>query len=54
MTIKALEKMDNFIDPSDPDLPETSNKIHAYQTAERIRKKFPDDEPLQIIGLIHD
>ena len=45
--------MDNFIDPSDPDL-SVENSIHAYQTAERIRKKYPDNKQLQIIGLIHD
>ena len=54
MTIKdVLKKMDTFIDPSDPDL-DVENSIHAYQTAERIRKKYPDDKELQIIGLIHD
>jgi inositol oxygenase len=42
MNIKdVLNKMNDFIDPSDPDLDE-SNIIHAYQTAERIRKKHPD------------
>jgi len=49
----VLEKMDEFIDPSDPDVDEP-NSIHAYQTAERIRKKYPKDEQLQITGLIHD
>ena len=54
MTIKdVLKRMDTFIDPSDPDV-DVENSIHAYQTAERIRKKYPDDEELQIIGLIHD
>ena len=43
---KALSLMDTFIDPSDPDLDE-ENSIHAYQTAERIRKKFPEDKELQ-------
>ena len=32
---KALSMMDEFIDPSDPDL-DVENSIHAYQTAERI------------------
>jgi len=50
---KALSLLDDFIDPSDPDL-DVPNSIHAYQTAERIRKKFPDDKNFQIIGLIHD
>ena len=45
--------MDDFIDPSDPDL-DVPNSIHAYQTAERIRKKYPEDKELQIAGLIHD
>ena len=50
---KALQMMDDFIDPSDPDL-DVENSIHAYQTAERIRKKYPEDKQLQITGLIHD
>ena len=45
--------MDTFIDPSDPDL-DVPNSIHAYQTAERIRKKHPIDLELQVVGLIHD
>ena len=49
----ALQMMDQFIDPSDPDLDEP-NSFHAYQTAERIRKKYPMDKELQITGLIHD
>jgi len=50
---KALSLMDTFIDTSDPDVDEP-NSIHAYQTAERIRKKYPEDKEYQIIGLIHD
>lgn len=50
---KALLLMDSFIDPSDPDV-SGANSIHAYQTAERIRKEHPDDYQLQICGLIHD
>ncbi len=50
---KALSLLDNFIDPSDPDL-DLPNSIHAYQTAERIRKERPLDYELQITGLIHD
>ena len=49
----ALSLLDKFIDPSDPDL-DVPNSIHAYQTAERIRKKYPDNKELQIVGLIHD
>ena len=50
---KALSLLDSFVDPSDPDVDEP-NSIHAYQTAERIRKKYPDDKEYQLIGLIHD
>lgn len=50
---KALSLMNDFIDPSDPDLDE-ENIIHAYQTAERIRKKYPQNKELQVTGLIHD
>lgn len=54
MTIKdALKSLDSFIDPSDPDL-DVQNSIHAYQTAERIRKKYPTNKELQVLGLIHD
>ena len=49
----VLKEMDNFVDPSDPDL-DVPNSIHAYQTAERIRKKHPENYQLQITGLIHD
>ena len=50
---KALSLLDSFIDPSDPDV-DTPNSIHAYQTAERIRRKYPENKDLQIVGLIHD
>lgn len=50
---KALSLMDTFVDPSDPDL-DVPNSIHAYQTAERIRKKNPENKQLQLTGLIHD
>ena len=54
MTMKeALSQLDSFIDPSDPDLDE-ENSIHAYQTAERIRKLHPTNKELQLVGLIHD
>ena len=50
---QALKEMDSFVDPSDPDT-HGENSIHAYQTAERIRKKHPDNLELQVCGLIHD
>ena len=51
---KALSLLDTFVDSSDPDLINIPNSIHAFQTAERIRKKYPDNKELQITGLIHD
>ena len=49
---EVLLKLDNFIDISDPDIT-LPNSIHAYQTAEAIRKdKYPDW--FQLTGLIHD
>ena len=50
---KALELLNTYVDSSDPDVDEP-NLIHAFQTAERIRKKYPEDKEYQIIGLIHD
>ena len=50
---KALSMLDDFVDPSDPDV-DLPNSVHAYQTAERIRKKHPLEYELQITGLIHD
>ena len=49
---KALEKLNNFIDVSDPDI-NLPNIHHLFQTAEAIRK---DGYPkwLQMTGLIHD
>ena len=54
MTMKeALSKLSQFIDSSDPNL-DLPNIIHAYQTAEAIRKEYPNDTALQVTGLIHD
>ncbi len=54
MTIwQALEKMDNIIDESDPDI-DQSQLIHAFQTAESLRSKFPELDWLHLVGLIHD
>lgn len=50
---QALELLDTFVDPSDPDTHEP-NVLHAYQTAERIRKEEPDNTALQVCGLVHD
>jgi len=51
--IEALCMLDDYIDPSDPDL-DLPNSIHAYQTAERVRKEHPKNVEYQVAGLIHD
>jgi len=50
---KALSLLNHFVDPSDPDV-DASNLTHAYQTAERIRMKYPENKEYQLLGLIHD
>ena len=53
-TIKeALDLLDNLIDESDPDV-HVGNNIHAFQTAERLRQDYPEDDWLHLVGLIHD
>lgn len=49
---QAMEKLDAIVDESDPDM-ESAQTIHAFQTAERLRK---DGHPRWLIltGLIHD
>ena len=51
---EVLEMMDDFVDPSDPDLEELPNSLHAYQAAEMARKLMPMDYQMQIVALIHD
>lgn len=51
--MEALEMLADFVDESDPDA-DFANSFHAYQTAECIREQFPDDDWLQLTGLIHD
>eukprot|EP00055_Hartaetosiga_balthica_P004579 m.12203 g.12203 ORF g.12203 m.12203 type:complete len:287 (+) comp3965_c0_seq1:91-951(+) len=54
MTIMdALEELNKLVDDSDPDV-DVPNIFHAFQTAERIREKHPDNEWFQFVGLIHD
>ncbi|WP_411023058.1 inositol oxygenase family protein, partial [Salmonella sp. s51228] len=55
MTImEALDKLNDFVDDSDPDIEESPNSHHAYQTAEMLRAKYPDLDWLHLIGLVHD
>jgi inositol oxygenase len=52
---EALATLDGFVDPSDPDL-SLPNLVHAYQTAERARARYPsaDYRWLHLVALIHD
>jgi len=49
----ALRKLNSIVDESDPDV-DVPNIVHAFQTAERIRKDYPDLEWFHLTGLIHD
>ncbi|XP_014771482.1 inositol oxygenase [Octopus bimaculoides] len=51
--MEALEMLNNLVDESDPDI-DLSNSFHAFQTAEGIRKEYPDEDWFQLTGLIHD
>ncbi|CAG9803560.1 unnamed protein product [Chironomus riparius] len=54
MTVReALEKLNDLIDESDPDA-DFPNMIHAFQTAERARKEYPQHDWLHLTALIHD
>uniref|UniRef100_A0A7I4YSK1 Inositol oxygenase n=1 Tax=Haemonchus contortus TaxID=6289 RepID=A0A7I4YSK1_HAECO len=54
MTImEALDMLADFLDESDPDVDE-ANLVHAYQTAERLRKSHPDKPWMHLAGLVHD
>jgi inositol oxygenase len=50
--MNAIEKLENFVDVSDPDIC-MPNIHHLYQTAEELRKQnYPDW--MQLVGLLHD
>jgi inositol oxygenase len=49
----ALDKLNDLVDESDPDA-NIPNIVHAFQTAERIRKEHPDKPWFHLTGLIHD
>lgn len=52
-TVKeAFEKLSGYVDSSDPDV-DFPNALHAFQTAESIRKEGHPDW-LQLVGLLHD
>ncbi|XP_073116594.1 probable inositol oxygenase [Elaeis guineensis] len=50
---ECIELLNEFIDDSDPDLDEPQIE-HLLQTAEAIRKDYPDEDWLHLTGLIHD
>lgn len=50
---EALEKLNDLIDESDPDI-NLPNIIHAFQSAERARLEFPEHDWLHLTALIHD
>ncbi|ODM93625.1 Inositol oxygenase [Orchesella cincta] len=51
--LTALDKLNALVDESDPDV-NIPNIVHAFQTAERIRKEHPNDDWFHLTGLIHD
>jgi len=51
--MEILEKLSSMLDQSDPDV-DVPNIVHAFQTAEGIRKEHPDKGWFQLAGLIHD
>lgn len=51
--MEALDRLNEIIDESDPDT-DLPNIVHAFQTAEMIRKAHPDLDWFHLTGLIHD
>ncbi|KAK1311698.1 Inositol oxygenase 1 [Acorus calamus] len=50
---ESCELLNEFVDESDPDLDEPQIE-HLLQTAEAIRKDYPNEDWLHLTGLIHD
>lgn len=50
---ECCELLNEFIDDSDPDLDEPQIE-HLLQTAEAIRRDYPDEDWLHLTALIHD
>uniref|UniRef100_A0A0D6R4V6 Inositol oxygenase n=1 Tax=Araucaria cunninghamii TaxID=56994 RepID=A0A0D6R4V6_ARACU len=50
---ECCELLNEFVDESDPDLDEPQIE-HLLQTAEAIRKDYPNEDWLHLTGLIHD
>jgi inositol oxygenase len=51
--METLERLSTFLDETDPDM-DLPNIVHAFQTAERIRERHPDQDWFHLTGLIHD
>ena len=49
---ESCELLNEIVDESDPDLDEPQIE-HLLQTAEAIRKDYPDQELLHLTALIH-
>tara|TARA_Y100000389_G_scaffold42703_1_gene37389 strand:- start:4691 stop:5491 length:801 start_codon:yes stop_codon:yes gene_type:complete len=49
----VLGLVDTIIDDSDPDT-SLPNTIHAFQTAESLRERYPEIDWLHLVGLLHD
>lgn len=50
---EIIEKLDALVDDSDPDV-DIPNSVHDFQTAERIRSKWPEHDWFHLVGLLHD
>jgi inositol oxygenase len=48
----GIELLNEFVDDSDPDL-DMPQIEHLLQTAEAIRKDYPNEDWLHLTGLIH-
>jgi len=49
---ECCELLNEYVDESDPDLDEPQIE-HLLQTAEAIRRDYPDEDWLHLTGLIH-
>lgn len=50
---EAMTKLEELVDMSDPDF-HSQQSMHAYLTAESLRKRFPEEDWLHLVGLLHD
>lgn len=50
---EVIELSNNIVDESDPDI-QLPQIYHYFQTAENVRKLYPDNEEMHLVGLIHD